>query len=61
MAIVANEVPNVRYDPYSAERVLSSTDAQVITLGSQFLGVEVPKKLVDNCLGAEFKGGRSAS
>jgi ribose 5-phosphate isomerase B len=64
MAIVANKVPNVRavavYDPYTAERAIASNDAQVITLGSQIMGVEVAKKLVDIWLEAEFKGGRSA-
>ena len=64
MAIVANKVPNVRAvavsDPYTAERAKASNDAQVITLGSQIMGVEVAKKLVDIWLGAEFKGGRSA-
>jgi len=48
MAIVANEIPNVRYDLYAAERAKTSNDAQMITLGSQYLG-------------AEFNGGRSAS
>jgi ribose 5-phosphate isomerase B len=65
MAIVANKVPNVRavavYDPYTAERAKASNDAQVITLGSQVIGVEVAKKLVDIWLGADFKGGRSSS
>jgi ribose 5-phosphate isomerase B len=64
MAIVANKVPNVRavavYDPYTAERAIASNDAQVITLGSQIMGVEVAKKLVDIWLETEFKGGRSA-
>ena len=63
MAIVANKVPNVRavavYDPYTAERAIASNDAQVITLGSQIMGIEVAKKLVDIWLEAEFKGGRS--
>jgi ribose 5-phosphate isomerase B len=64
MAIVANKVPNVRavavYDPYTAERAKASNDAHVITLGSQVMGVEVAKKLVDIWLEAEFIGGRSA-
>jgi ribose 5-phosphate isomerase B len=64
MAIVANKLPNVRavavYDPYTAERAKASNDAHVITLGSQIMGVEVAKKLVDIWLEAEFKGGRSA-
>ena len=36
MAIVANEIPNVRYDLYAAERAKTSNDAQMITLVSQF-------------------------
>ncbi len=64
MAIVANKVPNVRavavYDPYTAEGVKASNNAHVITLGSQTIGVEVAKKLVDTWLEAEYKGGRSA-
>lgn len=64
MAIVANKVPNVRavavYDPYTAERAKASNNAHVITLGSQTIGVEVAKKLVDTWLEAEYKGGRSA-
>jgi ribose 5-phosphate isomerase B len=64
MAIVANKLPNVRavavYDPYTAERAKASNDAHVITLGSQIIGVEVAKKLVNIWLEAEYKGGRSA-
>lgn len=64
MAIVANKVPNVRavavYDPYTAERAKASNNADIITLGSQTIGVEVAKKLVDTWLEAEYKGGRSA-
>jgi len=64
MAIVANKIPNVRavavYDPYTAERAKASNNAQVITLGSQTVGIEVAKKLVDAWLQAEYSGGRSA-
>jgi ribose 5-phosphate isomerase B len=64
MAIVANKVPNVRavavYDPYTAERAKASNNAHVITLGSQTIGTEVAKKLVDIWLKAEYSGGRSA-
>jgi hypothetical protein len=38
---------------------LATNNVQVITLGSQTIGVEVAKKLVDTWLEAEFKGGRS--
>ncbi|MDD5367980.1 MAG: ribose 5-phosphate isomerase B [Anaerolineaceae bacterium] len=65
MAIVANKVPGVRaavcHDPYSAERARKSNDAQVMTLGSQVIGSEVAKALVDIWLAAEFAGGRSAA
>lgn len=64
MAIVANKVPGVRavcvLDPYTAERARASNDAQVITMGSQILGTEVAKKLIDIWLESEFQGGRSA-
>lgn len=64
MAIVANKVPGVRavcvLDPYTAERARASNNAQVITLGSQIVGVEVAKKLIDIWLESEFQGGRSA-
>ena len=63
MAIVANKVPNVRAvcvtDPYTAERARASNDAQIITFGSQVMGVEAAKKLVDIWLDSEFQGGRS--
>lgn len=65
MAIVANKIPNVRAvcvtDPYTAERARASNDAQIITFGSQVMGVETAKKLVDIWLDSEFQGGRSLS
>jgi ribose 5-phosphate isomerase B len=64
MAIVANKVPGVRAasvnDPYSAERVRASNDAQIITMGSQVTPPAVAKKLIDIWLESEFQGGRSA-
>jgi ribose 5-phosphate isomerase B len=64
MAIVANKVPGVRavcvHDPYTAERARASNDAQIMTLGSEIVGIGVAKKLVDIWLAAEFQGGRSA-
>jgi ribose 5-phosphate isomerase B len=64
MAIVANKVPGVRavsvQDPYTAERARASNNAQIITMGSQIIGPEVAKKLVDIWLESEFQGGRSA-
>lgn len=64
MAIVANKVPGVRAvavnDPYTAERAVASNNAQILTMGSQIIGPEVAKKLVDIWLNSEFQGGRSA-
>ena len=64
MAIVANKIPHVRaacvHDPYSAERSRMSNNAQVITMGSQVVGPEVAKSLIDIWLKSEFAGGRSA-
>lgn len=64
MAIVANKVPGVRavcvQDPYTAERARASNNAQIITFGSQIIGIEVAKKLLDIWLRSEFQGGRSA-
>lgn len=64
MAIAANKVPGVRavcvQDPYTAERARASNNAQIITFGSQIVGIEVAKKLLDIWLKSEFQGGRSA-
>jgi ribose 5-phosphate isomerase B len=63
MAIAANKVPGVRavcvQDPYTAERARASNNAQIITFGSQIIGIEVAKKLLDIWLKSEFQGGRS--
>lgn len=65
MAIVANKVPSVKavciHDPYTAERARASNNAQIITMGSQVVGPEVAKKLVDIWLKSEFQGGRSTT
>ena len=64
MAIAANKVPGVRavcvQDPFTAERARASNNAQIITFGSQIVGPEVAKKLLDIWLKSEFQGGRSA-
>lgn len=63
MAIVANKVRGVRavciHDPYTAERARASNDAQVVTFGSQVIGLSAAKKMVDIWLDSEFEGGRS--
>jgi ribose 5-phosphate isomerase B len=65
MAIAANKVPDVRavcaHDPFTAERARASNNAQIITFGSQIIGIEVAKKLLDIWLKSEFQGGRSTT
>jgi ribose 5-phosphate isomerase B len=64
MAIVANKIAGVRAgtvsDPYSAERLVKSNDAQVLCLGGRTIGPEVANLLVDHFLASEFQGGNSA-
>jgi ribose 5-phosphate isomerase B len=63
MAITANKVPGVRaatcHDPYSAERVRKSNDAQIITMGAQIIAPTLARTLIDHWLASEFQGGRS--
>ncbi len=65
MAIVANKIPGVRaaccHDPYSAERARKSNDAQIITMGSQIIGLALGRQILDHWLASEFAGGRSTS
>lgn len=64
MAITANKVPGVRAgtvaDPYSAERLVKSNNAQVLCLGGRVVGAEVAKLLVDHFISSKFQGGESA-
>ncbi len=64
MAMAANKIPGVRaaqvHDTYSAERAQLSNNAQIITLGSKVIGIEVAKKIVDEYLSVHFEGGNSA-
>ncbi len=65
MAIVANKIPGVRaaccHDPYSAERARKSNDAQIITMGSQVIGLALGRQILDHWLASEFAGGRSTN
>ncbi len=64
MAITANKVPGIRagtvMDPYSAERLVRSNNAQIICMGGRTIGPEVAKLLVEHFLASEFQGGNSA-
>jgi ribose 5-phosphate isomerase B len=63
MAICANKVKGIYAgacsDVYAAERLAKSNNAQIITIGSQVVGVESAKVLVETFLNSEFQGGKS--
>jgi len=64
MAMVANKVEGVFagtcHDPFSAERLKKSNDANVLTMGERVIGPELAKMVVDAWLKSEFAGGGSA-
>lgn len=64
MAMCAGKVPGIYagtcHDVYSAERLRTSNDAQIITMGQLVIGPELAKKIVDVWLDSEFAGGNSA-
>ena len=63
IAIAANKVKGIRATPvngvYQAERSRKSNNAQIMTLGSQVIGVKEAEILVDVWMNSEFTGGRS--
>ncbi len=63
MAMCANKVPGVFagtcHDIYSAERLVKSNNAQIITMGAMVIGPELAKMIVRAFIGSEFQGGRS--
>jgi len=66
VCLSANKVPGIRaaqtHDTYSAERAALSNNAQIITMGSRVIGVELAKAIVDAYLAAEYDpNGRSAA
>lgn len=64
MSIAANKVPGIRsaqcHDVYSAERAQLSNNAQIITMGSKVIGVDLAKKVAEAYLAVSFQGGNSA-
>ena len=64
MAMIANKVEGIYagvcHDVYSAERLVKSNNAQIITMGARVIGVEAGKRIIDAWLDSEFEGGRSA-
>ena len=63
MAICANKVPGIYagacHDVYSAERLVKSNNAQILTLGAFVIGIEAAKKVVEAWASSNFEGGRS--
>ena len=63
-SIVCNKVPGIRaacaYNEFAAWNARAHNDANVLTLGSRSMGIEVVKRIVDVFLTTEFEGGRHA-
>lgn len=61
-AITANKVPGVRaatcHDVYTARNSRQHNDANVLTLGSRVLGVDVAQEIIKVWLETDFGGGR---
>jgi len=61
-AIVCNKIPGVRaacaYNEFTAWNARAHNNANVLTLGSRTLGIEVVKGVVKVFLGTPFEGGR---
>lgn len=64
-AMVCNKVPSVRaacaYNEFTAWNARAHNNANVLTLGSRTLGIEVVKRIVQTFLGTDFEGGRHAA
>lgn len=63
-SIVCNKVPGVRaacaYNEFTAWNARAHNNANVLTLGSRTLGIEVVKRIVTTFLETAFEGGRHA-
>ena len=63
-AMVCNKVPDVRaacaYNEFTAWNARAHNDANVLTLGSRTLGIEVCKSILKRFLATAFEGGRHA-
>ena len=64
MAMIANKVEGVFagtcHDVFSAERLMKSNNATVLTMGARVIGPELAKMIVVAFLESEFQAGRSA-
>ncbi len=63
-AMTANKIPGIRAatctDVYTARNSRAHNDANILTLGSRVVGVDVAKEIVTVWLGTDFEGGRHA-
>lgn len=63
-AMVCNKVPGVRaacaYNEFTAWNARAHNNANVLTLGSRTLGIEVVKRICQTFLATDFEGGRHA-
>ena len=61
-SIVCNKVPGIRaacaYNEFTAWNARAHNDANVLTLGSRTLGVEVVKRITSTFLATSYEGGR---
>lgn len=64
-AMVCNKVPGVRaacaYNEFTAWNARAHNNANVLTLGSRTMGIEVVKRMVTTFLETSFEGGRHAT
>ncbi len=66
VCLAANKVPGIRaaqtHDTYSAERAALSNNAQIITMGSRVIGIELAKSIADAYIAVSFDpNGKSAA
>lgn len=63
-SMVCNKVPGIRaacaYNEFTAWNARAHNNANVLTLGSRTLGIEVVKRIVTTFLETAFEGGRHA-
>ena len=63
MSMIANKVEGVYagvgHDVYSAERLVKSNDARILTLGARVIGPEAAKTVVEAWVHSEFAAGSS--
>ena len=63
-SMVCNKVPGIRaacaYNEFAAWNARAHNNANILTLGSRSMGIEVVKRIVTTFLETDFEGGRHA-